>query len=373
MLANTHWMPDTQFMCIPKGVPEDKIAVLLALMSYMLKPEQQAATYDKGYFYPGPAVKGVTLAMAPQESRTCSRNIGRPVYDDLIAKLPTAVAADAGASGRGLPALGPGNRRRHMSAASSHALRRHRARPSPHLPSWSVACSKPARPASATIRPRATSACSTGFRERFPDLAGRRSPTGCSTIPSIDVIVCAAHPVASAPAIADRGDAPRQGRHGRQAGRHHASRSSPRSRRAVARDRAASSRSASPSASSCPRPIVAGKLIADGAIGRVVQTHRAGPAPAQPRDPAGLVLRHAPLWRHPRPISPRTRSTSSCISPARTMPRSSPARHRPFRRCPTCRTSRISARSCCAATGPAAISGSTGSPPTACRPGATAG
>jgi putative spermidine/putrescine transport system substrate-binding protein len=88
-LEGTRWIPDTQFMCIPKGVPEDKVAVALALMSYMLKPEQQAVTYDKGYFYPGPAVKGVTLAMAPEESRNILKEFGRPTYDDLIAKLPT--------------------------------------------------------------------------------------------------------------------------------------------------------------------------------------------------------------------------------------------------------------------------------------------
>jgi putative spermidine/putrescine transport system substrate-binding protein len=89
VLANTHWIPDTQFMCIPKGVQPEKISVLLALMSHMLKPEAQAATYDKGYFYPGPAVKGVTLAMAPQESRDVLKEYGRPEYDELIAKLPT--------------------------------------------------------------------------------------------------------------------------------------------------------------------------------------------------------------------------------------------------------------------------------------------
>jgi putative spermidine/putrescine transport system substrate-binding protein len=88
-LEGTRWIPDTQFMCIPKGIPEDKIAVVLALMSFMLKPEQQAVTYDKGYFYPGPAVKGVTLAMAPEESRNVLKEFGRPTYDDLIAKLPT--------------------------------------------------------------------------------------------------------------------------------------------------------------------------------------------------------------------------------------------------------------------------------------------
>jgi putative spermidine/putrescine transport system substrate-binding protein len=90
-LEGTRWIPDTQFMCIPKGVPDEKIGVLLALMSFMLRPEQQAFTYDKGYFYPGPAVKGVTLAMAPEESRNVLKDFGRATYDDLIAKLPTEV------------------------------------------------------------------------------------------------------------------------------------------------------------------------------------------------------------------------------------------------------------------------------------------
>lgn len=89
VLDKTHWIPDTQFMCIPKGVPADKMPALLALMSYMLKPEAQAVTYDKGYFYPGPAVKGVTLAMAPQESRDVLAEYGRPEYDGLITSLPT--------------------------------------------------------------------------------------------------------------------------------------------------------------------------------------------------------------------------------------------------------------------------------------------
>ncbi|CAM5198865.1 ABC transporter substrate-binding protein [Bosea thiooxidans] len=89
VLDKTHWIPDTQFMCIPKGVPADKMPALVALMAHMLKPEAQAVTYDKGYFYPGPAVKGVTLAMAPQESRDILAEYGRPEYDKLITSLPT--------------------------------------------------------------------------------------------------------------------------------------------------------------------------------------------------------------------------------------------------------------------------------------------
>jgi putative spermidine/putrescine transport system substrate-binding protein len=95
-LDGTHWVPDTQFMCIPKGVPPEKVAVLLQLMAFMLKPEQQALTYDKGYFYPGPAAKDVTLAMAPAESQEVVRDYGRPLYAKLIAELPveTPLAPD---------------------------------------------------------------------------------------------------------------------------------------------------------------------------------------------------------------------------------------------------------------------------------------
>ncbi|HKP65007.1 MAG TPA: extracellular solute-binding protein, partial [Casimicrobiaceae bacterium] len=63
------WINDAHYMVVPKGVAPEKLAVVLDLMAYMLKPEAQALTYDKGYFYPGPAVKGVTLAMAPKESQ----------------------------------------------------------------------------------------------------------------------------------------------------------------------------------------------------------------------------------------------------------------------------------------------------------------
>jgi putative spermidine/putrescine transport system substrate-binding protein len=90
-LEGFHWVVDTQFMCIPKGVPKEKITVLLQLMSFLLKPEQQALTYDKGYFYPGPAVKNVPLSMAPKESQDIIKEFGRPEYDRLIAEHPLEV------------------------------------------------------------------------------------------------------------------------------------------------------------------------------------------------------------------------------------------------------------------------------------------
>lgn len=87
MLDGTHWLPDTQFMCVPKGVAPGRIAVLLKLMSFMLQPEQQAGTYDRGYFYPGP-VTAVPLTQAPAESQQVIRDFGRPQYDRWIADRP---------------------------------------------------------------------------------------------------------------------------------------------------------------------------------------------------------------------------------------------------------------------------------------------
>ena len=94
-LENFHWVTDAHYMVVPKGVADDKLAVLLDLMTFMLQPKQQAYAYDQGYFYPGPAVKGVTLDMAPEESQDAIKTFGRPDYDKLIADHPLEVPLDA--------------------------------------------------------------------------------------------------------------------------------------------------------------------------------------------------------------------------------------------------------------------------------------
>ncbi len=93
-LKGFRWVTDAHYMCIPKGVPDDRLAVLLDLMSFLLTKEQQAFTYDEGYFYPGPAVKGVTLAMAPEDSQKAIKEFGRPEYDALIADNPLETPLD---------------------------------------------------------------------------------------------------------------------------------------------------------------------------------------------------------------------------------------------------------------------------------------
>ena len=84
-----HFVSDAQFAAVPKGVSKDKLSAILNLVQYALTPQQQAITYDKGYFYPGPAIKGVTIDMAPQASQDIVKQYGRPEYDDLIKNTPT--------------------------------------------------------------------------------------------------------------------------------------------------------------------------------------------------------------------------------------------------------------------------------------------
>ncbi|MBN8896896.1 MAG: extracellular solute-binding protein, partial [Rhodospirillales bacterium] len=96
VLQGFHWVTDAQYMAVPKGVSNDKLAVLLKLIDHVLTPAAQATTYDKGYFYPGPAVKDVTLSMAPKDSQDAIKEYNRPFYDKLIAEVPaeTPLPAD---------------------------------------------------------------------------------------------------------------------------------------------------------------------------------------------------------------------------------------------------------------------------------------
>lgn len=87
---NMTWVNDAHYIVIPRGVPPEKQAVVLDLMAFLLKPQQQAITYDKGYFYPGPAVKNVPLSLAPQASQDVIKEFGRPEYAQWLAQFPHA-------------------------------------------------------------------------------------------------------------------------------------------------------------------------------------------------------------------------------------------------------------------------------------------
>jgi putative spermidine/putrescine transport system substrate-binding protein len=94
-LEGFHWVTDAQYWAIPKGVSNDKLAVLLDMTGYMLGKPAQAMTYDKGYFYPGPAVKDVPLSMAPADSQKLIAEYTRPFYLKLFADVPSEVPLPA--------------------------------------------------------------------------------------------------------------------------------------------------------------------------------------------------------------------------------------------------------------------------------------
>ncbi len=89
------WVNDAHYMVVPKGVSADKLAVILDVMAFMLTPEAQAFTYDKGYFYPGPAVKNVPLSMAPASSQALIKEFGRPEYEKWFAEFPHTQSLEA--------------------------------------------------------------------------------------------------------------------------------------------------------------------------------------------------------------------------------------------------------------------------------------
>jgi putative spermidine/putrescine transport system substrate-binding protein len=85
---NQTWVSDAQYGVIPKGVSNDELIAAMRLLAFILTPRQQAVTYDMGYFYPGPAVKGVTLAQAPASSRRAIAKYGEPQFDSWISGSP---------------------------------------------------------------------------------------------------------------------------------------------------------------------------------------------------------------------------------------------------------------------------------------------
>lgn len=91
------WVSDAHYFVVPKGVDEAKLDVLLDLLAWIHQPEENAKAYDAGYFYPGPAVQGAELSMAPEDSQAILEEFGRSEYEQAIADNPIAVPLSAAA------------------------------------------------------------------------------------------------------------------------------------------------------------------------------------------------------------------------------------------------------------------------------------
>ena len=95
LLKGFRFVTDGQYMCIPKGLDAERMAVLLDLVAFMLSKPAQAFAWDEGYFFPGPAVKDVPLSMAPKDSQDTMAEFGRPEYEKLLADTPTELPLEA--------------------------------------------------------------------------------------------------------------------------------------------------------------------------------------------------------------------------------------------------------------------------------------
>jgi putative spermidine/putrescine transport system substrate-binding protein len=95
-LENMTWVTDAQYAVIPSGVTDDVLQAEMRLIEWMLQPDQQAIAYDKGYFYPGPAVKNVTFDMAPADSQAALKDLIPPEFATWIDQYPkkTSLPAD---------------------------------------------------------------------------------------------------------------------------------------------------------------------------------------------------------------------------------------------------------------------------------------
>ena len=56
LLQGFHFITDAHYICVPKGLDSERMAVVQDITAFMLTPQAQAYTWDEGYFYPGPAV-----------------------------------------------------------------------------------------------------------------------------------------------------------------------------------------------------------------------------------------------------------------------------------------------------------------------------
>src|SRR5438128_7282617 len=91
ILPNTSFVIDGHFWAIPKGVSAAEQEVVLDLMKFMRRPEQQVLTWKA---FIGPSIKAATLDRAPADIQTLVREHWRPEYTDMekkyriVAQLP---------------------------------------------------------------------------------------------------------------------------------------------------------------------------------------------------------------------------------------------------------------------------------------------
>ncbi len=80
ILNNTTFIIDGHYWGIPKGVPQNEVEILLDMMKFMRRVDQQVLTYKA---FIGPTIKAATLDKAPADIRDYVKEFWRPEYDQI--------------------------------------------------------------------------------------------------------------------------------------------------------------------------------------------------------------------------------------------------------------------------------------------------
>ena len=80
VLDNTTFIIDSHYWGIPKGVPQNEVEVLLDLMKFMRRVDQQLLTWKA---FIGPSIKAASLDKAPADIRDYVKQYWRPEYDQI--------------------------------------------------------------------------------------------------------------------------------------------------------------------------------------------------------------------------------------------------------------------------------------------------
>ncbi len=80
ILDNTTFIIDGHYWGIPKGVPQNEVEIILDMMKFMRRVDQQVLTYKA---FIGPTIKAATLDKAPADIRDYVKEFWRPEYDQI--------------------------------------------------------------------------------------------------------------------------------------------------------------------------------------------------------------------------------------------------------------------------------------------------
>jgi putative spermidine/putrescine transport system substrate-binding protein len=83
ILQNTTFVVDGHYWCIPTGVPQEQVDIIIDLMKFMRKPEQQVLSWP-GFI--GPTIAAATMEKAPKDIQDLVKEFWRPEYDEVGTK-----------------------------------------------------------------------------------------------------------------------------------------------------------------------------------------------------------------------------------------------------------------------------------------------